>query len=167
MSNRRNWKWQLQFSLRSMFLIVAISALGAKWLASRYAEQVAIRELQHRGATCCAINRYNGETAYWVFLLDNWSGDDEDLRYVRALGGKVTNVALQNGRITDRALPHLAALQNLRFLSIVECSVTDQGIATLPPLPALRHLRLMDVRVSGNTVRSLVQRHPGLRVSID
>jgi hypothetical protein len=61
---------------------------------------------------------------------------------------------------------HLAGFSNLELLDLRECRlVTDRGIAKLPVLPRLRHIRLSGTSVTEEGVRELRRRYPGVKVS--
>ena len=46
-----------------------------------------------------------------------------------------------NSKVTDKCIPYLLKLKNLRYLSLAETSITGQGLVQLAPLP-LRTLQL-------------------------
>ena len=60
-----------------------------------------------------------GEGLSTALALDSsWRGGDEGLKALRDLP-TLTNLSITDAKLTDAALPHIAALPNLQYLSIV------------------------------------------------
>jgi Leucine rich repeat/Leucine Rich repeat len=64
------------------------------------------------------------------------------------------SLACSRDSVTDADLVQLAALSNLLTLDLESCDVTDEGLATLLPLPALQHVRLEGCRGVSEACRS-------------
>ncbi len=63
-----------------------------------------------------------------------------DLKRIKSL----TNLGLQNTRISDAGLMHLADLPNLAWLSIGGTEITDAGLKQISGMKTLRYLWLSD-----------------------
>lgn len=65
-------------------------------------------------------------------------------------------------RLTDGVLDHLAGLDRLEDLSLVDVAITDAGLSRFPALPNLRFLDLSGTRITGAGLAALVDRLPAL-----
>jgi len=70
-------------------------------------------------------------------------------------------------RITDAALPHIAAIKSLESLSLAEMKLTwDGGLKLLKVLPKLKKLELDAVVVSDADLARLKAELPGVQVTV-
>jgi hypothetical protein len=123
---RRRW---LQYSLRTMMVLVLVFGVGFGWLAF----QVQRTQVEQKAAT--AIEELGG----WVEFRPA-SGDD--------LSGYVTGVQLGDTQVTDTGLAHLRGLTQLRWLYLHNTQVSDAGLAHLGGLTQLVNLDLDNAQVS-------------------
>ena len=114
---RRRW---YQFSLRTLLILVTLSAVPLGWVGSKMAqarrEQPAIEAIEGMG----------GYVAVEDGWLDKW------------IGGTVYSVGLPNTQVSD--LTPLAELNNLTRLDLYETQVSD-----LSPLAELTNLEALDL----------------------
>lgn len=68
----------------------------------------------------------------------------------------IENLDLRATGITDDAIPHIAAMKQLRCLRMDSCpNITDEGIKMLARCPCLEKLNLVDTRISDRAVEYL------------
>jgi hypothetical protein len=138
---RRCW---LQFSLRTLMVLVLVVGAGLGWLAHE----------NHRARTqreaVKAIEKLGGRAEY-----EARSGGC--LAAAIAFGGKllphdwlvdVYGVSLADMQLADAELAHLQGLQQLKWLALNNTSITDAGLAHLRGLTELEQLTLAFTRVT-------------------
>jgi hypothetical protein len=124
---KRRW---FQFSLRRLFVLIAMVAAGMGWIASekfylRHEARIT-KELLNSGAPVIPESELYGE-GWW-----------DKFRW-QLLGPRASVVAIRYGPITD--LLSVVELKYLREVSIQESKIED-----LTPLLKLKHLKAIGVR---------------------
>jgi hypothetical protein len=128
---KRRW---YQYSLRSLFLLTLLVALGMSWLT------VTMRSQRQQKAAAEAIEKAGGTVNYETTWLGKLLRDDSLV--------KVTAVGLPRGSATDPALVHLQGLSQLQLLELTGTQVTDAGLMHLQGLSQLQRLFLDNTQVT-------------------
>jgi hypothetical protein len=132
---RRRW---LQFSLRTLMVLMLAVGCGFGWLGMKVKEardqREAVEVIRRFGGhvTCVAAPRNTMRTAAtWVGRL---FGED--------LSEDVISVSFEDAEVTDDGLRHLKAFGQLRRLSLSGAAITDNGLKYLDGLSQLERLEL-------------------------
>ena len=178
---RRRW---LQFSLRTLMVLMLVLGCGLGWLASkiiRAREQreavKAIEELGGRVDWKPASGGITRTAAAWVGKLmgGDWSVDvgavyltgtpvtDAGLEHLRGLT-QLRFLSLDSTPVTDAGLEHLRGLTQLQGLYLSSTRVTDAGLAHLRGLTQLEVLYLISTRVTDAGVNELKKALPKVRI---
>ena len=139
-------RW-FQYSLRSLFLLTLVVAIGMSWLA------VTMRNQRQQTRVARAIERAGGSVASERTWLGKLLGDDSL--------ANVTHVYNCGKPISDADLANFQGLSQLQWLNLAGSNVTDAGLVYLQGLSQLKYLGLSGTKV---TDAGLV-RLQGLRVS--
>ena len=162
---RRRW---LQFSLRTMLVLMLAFGCGFGWLAYQIKQARQQREaanvIEKLGGTIDWDPTSGGmiRTAMaWVgkllgqdlfvdvrsVYLDNTPVTDAGLEHLRGLR-QLQVLDLDNTQVTDAGLEHLRGLTQLRWLYLDNIGVTDAGVKQLRGLTQLERLSLDDTQVT-------------------
>ena len=99
-----------------------------------------------------------------VFLrLENARISDAGIAVLPALP-KLRCLDLDSTKITDAAMKRIAEFQALEELWIEDTAVTDAGLRSLHRLPSLRFVSIIDCEMSEEAVIELQKAIPGIRV---
>lgn len=165
----RPGRW-LQFSLRSLVVVVLLSGLFLGRYGIRRLEMArereAIAELQRYGAD---VQFHEGRAVGVSFsgagfhadaiaamgrlprlqrlVFIDTALDDAALKRISALEG-LQQLLVLHADITDDGLRHLAHLRNLRTLRLDQTQVTDEGLRHVSRLPYLERLDLAGARIT-------------------
>ncbi|MBC8872532.1 MAG: hypothetical protein H8E44_24120 [Planctomycetes bacterium] len=155
---KRRW---YQFGLRTLLVLILVAGVGLGWLGVKVQQtrkhRAAVAKLQESGVTITfdddgwakTIDFPNSELTADAPVLDVAIVPLKDLP-------KLDELTLEQTRITDVGLEHLAGLKNLRVLDLsagfdqdlVFPDITDAGLAHLRDLTDLKELNLANTRVS-------------------
>lgn len=122
-------------------------------------QERAVQDLRRLGASIADRQSDFGlglAEGYTVEFGEGWQGQIQDLsrlRWLRDAG----EVVLQGPQVTDEWLRYVAAMSELRMLTVKRASVTDEGLKHVSALKALSVLSLMYVPVSDRAVAVLRQ----------
>ena len=153
-----------QWTLRSIFLVALLVAIGMSWLA------MTIRDQRKQKAAADAIERAEG----WVESEPTWQGKllrddslarvtrvglrtettDGDLTILRDLS-QLQELMLQHTKVTGVGLMHLQGLSHLKGLDCFGSPITDTGLANLRGRKRLQVLGLQDTRVTDTGLKYL------------
>ncbi len=162
----RRW---LQFSLRTLLLLVLVACVGMGWFALEMRRarerQQAVEKIEELGGVVFFEEDHSGNTIrtapawlrkpigedlfFNVKEVDfrNRSLTDAGLRHLRGLG-ELQSLSLSDTQVTDAGLVQLESLTHLRELDLMRTSVTDAGLAHLQVLAELRSLVLANAKVT-------------------
>jgi hypothetical protein len=91
---------------------------------------------------------------------------DADLEPLSSLT-ELTRLNLSGNQLSDTGVRLLAKMPKLEVLNLYgNDEITDESVAVLAQLPALRKLYLWNTRIDPAQVRMLTERHPGLIVDL-
>jgi hypothetical protein len=122
-------------------------------------QERAVQELRRLGASIAEGQldfRLGLAEGYTVELGEGWQGQLQDLSRLRWLRD-ANEVILQGPQVTDDWLKYVAAMSELRMLTVKRASVSDEGLKHITVLKGLSVLSLMYVPVSDQTVAVLRQ----------
>jgi hypothetical protein len=125
---------RFQYSLRSLFLLTLLVAIGMSYIA------VTVQDQRRQHEAVKAIRKIGG----WANSEPTWLG-----RLLR--DDSLVNVAearLSGTAVTDAELESLRGLSQLRRLDLSGTDVTDAGLVYLETLSQLRWLALRNTRVT-------------------
>lgn len=159
--SRRPRRW-LSFSLRSLLVLMVLSALGLGGWQRYYAPYVKQRaaadaltkmgaQIQLRPVGWAWERRLLGENQLQDVVsvhLEATAVQDQDLRWLEDLPNLERLYLARNPQLTDAGMRHLAGLRRLRRLSLWRTGITDAGIGHLA---GLRELRVLDIQRQGTT----------------
>ena len=138
---RRRW---LQFSLRTMLVLMLVFGAGFGWLAHQFhqtrAQQKAEMAIEELGGNVGYTPASGGMIRTAVARLGKLFGEDLSL--------DVTGVYLGGTQVNDAGLAHLQGMTQLRVLHLGDTQVSDAGVAHLRGLTQLEVLLLDDTQVS-------------------
>ena len=89
---------------------------------------------------------------------------DRGLQEFEATGSRLRLLDLSFTRVGDEGLKSLAALPELRHVSLIGCRVTDSGTDSLTRLERLREIYLAKTQVSPQAAEKLRRKFPMCRV---
>jgi eukaryotic-like serine/threonine-protein kinase len=98
-----------------------------------------------------------------VLFLDNTSVTDASLSHLKGLS-QLEGLGLSSPGITDDGLKYLQELRHLKELRFVCPKVTDAGLMHLRGLRQLRTLSFEDVKVNGDTMKTLQEALPNCKI---
>jgi hypothetical protein len=146
---KRKRRW-LQFSLRSLLMLMVVCAFASAWLTRKVAQKRAEREAAEALAKAGASVMYDYQrgpappTAPGPKWLQNVLGADlfnsvEQVHFI----GRDKLLAGTRGNVTDDDLRNLPALPDLKTLGFtLTPKITDAGLANLKGLSGLRWLAI-------------------------
>ena len=123
-----------QYSLRSLFLLTLLVAIGMSYVA------VTMQNQRKQKAAAEAIEKAGGTVWYEPTWLGKLLRDDSLV--------KVTVVEFSGESTTDAVLVHLQGLSQLKTLDLDDAEVTDAGLVHLQGLSQLQSLRLYNTKVT-------------------
>jgi hypothetical protein len=137
----RRW---LQFSLRTLLVLMLVLGAGLGWLAHEAERARAQRKL------AAAIEQLGGRVEYravsggMIRIVVVWWGKllGEDL------SGDATYVHFRGALVSDAGLAHLQGLTQLQAIDLHNSQVSDAGVAHLRGMSQLRALGLWETQVS-------------------
>jgi hypothetical protein len=139
---KRRWH---QFSLKWLFVLVAIVAVASGWFKSmhdqRQRERVALAAIYASGGAF-STTLFMRQVPKWKLKLfgrryfypvtgvsfSGFPASDADMRNVAVIG-TLESVCLEETDVTDAGLEELKVLTNLKELDLSGARVTDHGIA--------------------------------------
>ena len=171
---KRRW---MQFSLRTLLIVVTVFCIGFGWLGLKLKEGreqrnaiVAIRELGGRIGYEHEVDRSNPPGPEWLRQL---IGDEYffSVGAVQLTGSKVNDTSLSiierftdlkwltliGTKVTDAGLEHLKGLTNLQGLSIQYAEITDTGLEHLKGLTKLQTLHLNHTKITDAGLEHLTE----------
>ncbi len=181
-------RFRLQFSLRSLLLLVLVASAGFSWLGIRTQRTRAMR------AAVAKLDRFgpqveeSGGRVWWIdFSGCGTKPTDDDLvdlkpfshlKWLILAGAPITDAGLQHldalvrlesldlaeTPITDAGLEHLTVLGRLESLNLSGTRVTDAGLEHLKTLSRLEHIGLRDTQVTDEGVQQLQQALPDIEI---
>jgi hypothetical protein len=149
---RRRW---LQFSLRTMMVMVLICSVPCGWIAYRLKQardrEAAVDRMWKLGGYVTQIPEAPDEEQTVSVWLEKLLGEDlrEYTTWVQ-FGGRWEGVigTWENVQVTDAALEHLRRLPRLQRLTLSAREVTDTQLVQLHQLRELRELHLDGTKVT-------------------
>lgn len=117
-------------------------------------QERAVQELRRLGASIADRQSDFGlglAEGYTVELNEGWQGQLQDLsrlRWLRDAG----ELVLQGPQVTDEWLKYVAAMSDLRRLTVKRASITEEGLKQISALKALSVLSLLYVPLSDRAV---------------
>ena len=138
MSEKSKRRW-LQFSLRTMLVVMTLAAVGLGWLAYERNEvlkrQEAIAAIENHFSVS-----FDKERPFRPKWLRPLLGDNS--------AGEVVDVITISNDVTDMELVHLKGLRSLQWLDLSHTKVTDAGLVQLKRLTQLERLILDGTQVT-------------------
>ena len=182
----RRW---FRFSLRGLFVVVTLAAIGlGLWANKLRRQKAAIEAIDALGGTygvriegpewlrnLLTDERYFYNASRVSFGPGNAGYDpsrpftDEELaNVIDQLNAftLLTGLYLDGSDITNDGLPHLSRVRNLQRLGLARTAVTDRGLAHLEGLRDLRELELSRHYISAEGVGRLRQALPNCKITV-
>ncbi|QDU29924.1 hypothetical protein ETAA8_50410 [Anatilimnocola aggregata] len=121
-------------------------------------QAITLAELEQLGARIRRTQIFNGiavdEVISSLEIGSEWRGTENDFRRLRWLSD-VRQVALVGDRVTDAALPHVAAMKGLRSLQAYRANITDEGIKALVNCAQLEDVGLYYIPLTNASLHTL------------
>lgn len=177
---KRKRRW-LQFSLRSLIIVILIGGVGsgrlARLIEEKYDKQRAIEELQkawyESHAIAAAIGRQLGVQAmacsqlqppdYVYVEIHGGSANDETLKQLSTMP-RIGSLNVFGGQFTDAGVRHLTRLMGLQHLRLRAKNVTDAGLPYLAQMSKLRRLDLRSTSVTDAGVSEIQKSLPNCEI---
>ena len=163
-------RWKLQFSLRTLMLLMLLVCLPLSWLsfeiqqaAKQRKATVKIREIGGTAMHCHLLEPQDDWADRCPKWLQKTLGDDllvtinyvsfrkdigdQELTPLRSLP-QLRALHLNGGRITDDGLVHLDSLSQLESLTMKGPNITDCGLLHLVKLSTLKKLDLSSTKIT-------------------
>jgi hypothetical protein len=168
---RRRW---LQFTLRTMLVLILIVSVPLGWFAHKLREarehRAAVKAIQTLGGRVGSwpdrLGRLPGEEVYGDLVWVNLSRTpvrDAGLVYLRGLR-TLYRLNLDATKVTDAGLVHLNGLTQLEELSLDSTQITDAGLEHLRGLTQLRTVDLRNTQVTDKGVNELQKALPNVSI---
>jgi hypothetical protein len=136
------FRWQFQYSVRSLLLMTVIVALLCSWFAAEMGHAKRQRQIvENLRKIGCVVN-YDGETqspngihtknSLAPKWLQDWLGVD--------FFGQVSRVVDEKGNLTDEKMACLKDLPHLKYLGFSNSQITDAALESLEDLTELQTL---------------------------
>ena len=158
-------RWQFQFSIRSLLVLVVAVAVPFSWLAVERMEAAKQGNLVEWVRKSSGSVQYDYEFDASNNFLRNASPSAPSWLF-ELLGtdffANIATVSLHDSEISDVDLELLARLNRLRALYLERTNVTDVGLEKLKGLTELQELWLADTQVTGvglEHLKGLTQLH--------
>lgn len=151
------FRTRFQFSLRTLLLVVTLSAVLCSWLG------VKLRQSRTEHEAAAAIEKLGGHVGW---LPQSGLASLPSLLGIHAFA-TVTLVNLSNTQDADAALQHLKGLSQLQTLYLEDTNVTDHGLETLEALRELKDVYLFSTKVTPNGVKKFQQALPNCVIHLD
>ena len=100
----------------------------------------------------------------WLYL-NNTKITDTGMKHIAKLKG-LSRLHMAKTAVTDEGIKQLTGLQNLKTLNIWGTKVTDASLPTFAKLPALQKLYLHETKVQPRTALKFVTTHPKLDLNL-
>jgi hypothetical protein len=141
-TTRRRW---LQFSLRTLMVLVLLASVAMSWLAVKMQRAKRQREAANRIVKLGGSVTYDYEVDASGQRIPNTNAPGPT--WLRRLLGQdffadVVQANLDSTEVTDAELEFLNGLPRLRWLNLFNTQVTDAGLKHLEPLGYLQRLEL-------------------------
>jgi hypothetical protein len=167
-----------QYSLRSLFVLTVLVAIGGSWFAVKKQqverERAAVRAIEELGGCYVGYNYQYDASGVPIpnakppgpAWLRAWLGDDFFAQVVTLVwepeGGQAVHAGFEHlealkqlrtlhlisTRVTDTGLEHIKGLTKLKSLWLLERNVTDVGLERLKGLTQLEDLNLNGTQVT-------------------
>jgi hypothetical protein len=162
-----------QYSLRSLFLLTTLVAIGMSYVA------VTMKNQRQQKAAAEAIEKAGGSAKTEPTWLGEVLRDDSLVRVTEvslafgATDGALTDIHglgqlqvlwLNSTQVTDAGLTHLRGLRQLQELHLNSTKITNAGLAHLQGLRQLQYLSLSCTEVTGEGVKKLQQTLPNCKI---
>ncbi len=181
-------RWQFQFSIRSLLLLVVVVALPCSWFATE------MKRARCQDEAAREIGRLDGWVAYFYDANDPWSvlqapapnwlsgllGNDffGDVVYanMRGIGGEITRLqafprlktlCLSRGSVVDADIASMTRLSSLRHLDLSHSTVTDASLEPLKSLAQIRDLDLWYIRMTDERLKNVGSLTQLTRLNLD
>lgn len=170
-------RW-FQISLRSLFVVMLLCAIGFGWLRNerdKVRRRLAVIDaVENSGAqiefgraystwTCAPFGDTSPGEVQGIFFFNS-----QIIDFDVALFAKLTRLRFLNVsgiRLTDEDLIHIAHLSRLESLQLRGSGVTDDCLNHLDQLTSLKRLALWDTKVTNEGARNLKEKLPGVRIT--
>ena len=182
MSEKPKRRW-LQFSLKTMLVVMTLASVGLGWLAYER------NEVRKRHEAIAAIEKSGGGVRFdvekpfrpkWLrpLLGDDSAGEVESVGYWGAREA-ITDAGLvhlrgltklkwlyldRHPQLTDAGLVHLQGLTELEDLGLSDTRVSDAGLVHLKGLKKLERLNLWGTRVTEQGISELQKALPNTQI---
>ena len=150
----------LQFSLRTMLVLMLVFGAGFGWLAHQFhqarAQQKAEMAIEELGGNVGYTPASGGMVRTAVARLGKLFGEDLSL--------DVTGVYLGGTQVNDAGLAHLQGMTQLGVLHLDDTQVSDAGLADLGGLTELRVLSLCNTQITDAGIAELQKALPNCEI---
>lgn len=99
--------------------------------------------------------------------LEGSTVDDAGLRALRPLAGTLSSLYLNDTRVTDAGIAHLAGFEDLSWLELERTRVTDASVPTLVAFPKLRLLELKGTATTAGGHAKVQGAHPEMLLIVE
>jgi hypothetical protein len=135
------FKWQFQFSIRSLVTLILVTAIPCCWFA------VKRRQASRQQAAFKVFRAFPGIIRYDFELPSDKAATNANKPLIDALGNDffadVKHVCLgRTHDFTDEEMAYIQYTPDVRFLSLNGAAVSDDGVKYLESLQQLEHLSL-------------------------
>ena len=98
------------------------------------------------------------------FDASRTAADDNVLKELTKLP-RLQRLMLNNSKVTDQGMQHIASIRSLEVLNLYACNVSDKGLKHLHKLSSLRKIYLWQTKVTKAGVQQLQKALPKLEIS--
>jgi hypothetical protein len=154
-----------QYSLRSLFLLTLLVAIGMSYVAvtmkNQRKQKAAGREMEKAGARVKSERTWLGnvlrdDSLVRITEVDLFPDSTPDAVLVHLQGlSQLHALSLDNTEVNDATLVHLQRVSQLQYLSLSGTKVTDAGLVHLQGLSQLQALWLERTQVTGAGLANL------------
>ncbi|MGD9722138.1 MAG: hypothetical protein AB7O59_12150 [Pirellulales bacterium] len=158
--------FKYRYTLRAVFVAVALAAIPLWWLAREMAEfraeQAALAELAPSRPLISLMKQWPGYGSRVMTVILQHSATDEDVARLQAFQHLEGLDLRNNDRFSDAALAHAARLPHLKEMDLWNVPITDEGVRRLAELQTLDDLGLRSTLATEACLSNLA-RLPNLR----
>lgn len=151
--SRKRW---LRYSLRTLLIVISISAVSFAYVSNRVREQWAL---------AMRVEQLGGKVTWGRLQGDSWISVFARERLPQGYVDDVVAIDLTGSGVTDEDLERFRKFTHLRLLYLDDTSITDAGLNNLEHFKELAILSVFGTQISNSRLDRLKEVLPNLETT--